>query len=160
MKVVFIHAAVSMDGWKINNTLCWKWRLHSPENCRCCYKHLRLVPLYNIVILFKHQHGRTTGIPGGYIIPIAFIRAFIQGNGHFGVDTAPQNDIADASRKSFIWNIEGNNTTTHIVGRYGQCPKKWSASERLMRSWWQPRAEMKVCNECFSCRVRIWFNLN
>ena len=57
---------------------------------------------HNVITLFKHQRGRTAGIPGGYIIPIAFIRAFIQGNGHFGVDTAPQNDIADASRKSFI----------------------------------------------------------
>ena len=57
---------------------------------------------HDIIALFKRQYGRAAGIPGGYIIPIAFIRAFIQGNGHFGVDTAPQNDIADASRKSFV----------------------------------------------------------
>lgn len=57
---------------------------------------------HNVITLFKHQRGRAAGIPGGHIIPIAFIRAFIQGDSHFGVDTAPQNDIADASRKSFV----------------------------------------------------------
>ena len=68
------------------------------------YAQLRFVIIagHDVIALFKHQRGRAAGIPGGYIIPIAFIRAFIQGNGHFGVDTAPQNDIADASRKSFI----------------------------------------------------------
>ena len=54
---------------------------------------------HDVIALFKRQYGRAAGIPGGYIIPIAFIRAFIQGNGHFGVDTAPQVDIPIASCK-------------------------------------------------------------
>ena len=44
---------------------------------------------HDVVIFFNHQNGRAAGIPGGHIIPIAFIRAFIQGDSHFGVDTAP-----------------------------------------------------------------------
>lgn len=60
---------------------------------------------HNIVILFKHQHGRTTDFPGGYIIPIAFIRAFIQSDSHFGVDTAPQTNIPIASCKPSVCDI-------------------------------------------------------
>ena len=33
---------------------------------------------HNVITLFKHQRGRAAGIPGRYIIPIAFICAFIK----------------------------------------------------------------------------------
>ena len=60
---------------------------------------------HDVVIFFNHQNGRAAGIPGGYIIPIAFIRAFVQGNSHFGVNTTPQRDIACGCRKPFACDI-------------------------------------------------------
>ena len=70
---------------------------------------------YDVIALFKHQRGRAAGIPGGYIIPIAFIRAFIQGNSHFSVDIAPKNDITGACCKSSARDIQENRAAAYIV---------------------------------------------